>query len=111
MSGIRIPSSGIVGNSGTAAVLGSTAFLSFVFTTGAGATTVALGGTHDTAARATPNRAQVVIFRLTMMNSRNLSAATPRRKKAVCESPRKAEARERIVSRLSRQGAADLETG
>lgn len=87
-----MPSSGIVGSSGTDAKLGSAAFFSFDFTTGAGETTTAFGGTHDADARAMPNRAQVVIFRLTMMNSRNSDTAAPRGKKAVCKSPRKAEA-------------------
>lgn len=90
MLGIRMPSSGIVGNSGTDAMPGSAAFFSFVFTVGAGATTVAFGGTQETAARATPSTAQVVIFEMTMMKSPKIGTAAPRRKKAVCKSPRKA---------------------
>lgn len=69
-----MPSSGIVGSSGTPAVPDSVAFLSFDFTVGAGATMTAFGGTHDIVARATASSTQVVIFEMIMIDSRN---ATP----------------------------------
>jgi hypothetical protein len=79
MSGMRMLSSGMVGNAGSDASE-SGSFLSSAFlTTGAGATTAALGATHAPSAKETPNRAQTEIFRLTILNSRDCQrrSATP----------------------------------